>query len=82
VDDQSSTVQNSIIFATVILKSSKSIFKGLFGCKEVGGSKEIGKYNCSLPYLSKHQKRKIRKPLFLFSFLFYTIIFSLLECYS
>jgi len=43
-------------------------FKGVFGCKEVGGSKEMGKYNCSLPYLSKQRKRKIIKPLFLFLF--------------
>ena len=57
-------------------------FSMLFGCKEVGGSKEIGKYNCSLSYLSKHRKRKIRKSFFLFSFLFYTIISSLPECYS
>ena len=56
--------------------------KGVFGCKEVGGSKEMGKYNCSLPYLSKHRKRKIRKLIFLFSSLFYTTIFSLSECYS
>ena len=55
---------------------------GVFGCKEVSESKEMGKNNCSLPYLSKHRKRKIRKSLFLFSFLFYTTIFSLPECYS
>ena len=42
-----------------------SSFKGLFGFKEVGGSKELGKCYFSLSYLSKHQKRKMRKPLFL-----------------
>ena len=56
--------------------------KDVFGCKEVSGSKKMGKYNCSLPYLSKHRKKKIRKPPFLLSFLFYTTIFSLPECYS
>ena len=40
---------------------------------EIGGS---------LLYLSKYQKRKIRKSLFLLSFLFYTTISSLQECYS
>ena len=30
------------------------VFIGLFGWAEVGGSKEIRKYNYSLPYLSKH----------------------------
>ena len=55
---------------------------GVFGCKEVGGSKKMGKYNCSLSYLSNHRKRKMRKPLFLFSCPFYTIISSLSECYS
>jgi len=47
-----------------------SAIQGVFGCKEVGGSKEMGKYNCLLPYLSKHQKRKIRNPISssLFSF--------------
>jgi len=60
----------------------KELMKGVFGCKEVGGSKEMGKYNYSLFYLSKHRKRKIRKFFFLFSFLFYTIISSLPECYS
>ena len=58
------------------------IVYSVFGCKEVGGSKKMGKYNCSLPYLSKHRKRKIRKSLFLFSFLFYTTISSLPECYN
>ena len=53
---------------------------GVFGCKEVGGSKVMGKYNCSFPYLSKHRKRKMRKPLFLFSFPFYTITSSLPRC--
>ena len=28
---------------------------GVFGCKEVGGSKEMEKYNCSFSYLSKHR---------------------------
>ena len=45
----------------------RSLIEGVLGCKEVGRSKEMGKYNCSLSYLSKHRKRKIRKPLFLFS---------------
>jgi len=36
----------------------------MFGFKEVGGSKEMGKRYFSLPYLSKHQKRKMRKPFF------------------
>ena len=55
---------------------------GVFGLKEVGGRKEMRKYNWSLRYLSKHRKRKIRTPFFLFYFLFYTTISSLLECYS
>ena len=55
---------------------------GVFGCKKVGGNKEMGKYNCSLPYLSKHWKKKIRKLLFFFSFLFYTTIFLLSEYYN
>ena len=41
---------------------------GVFGCKIACGSKEMRKYNCSLLYLSKHRKRKIRKPLFSFLF--------------
>ena len=61
---------------------SDIFYINVFGCKEVGGSKEMGKYNCSLHYLSKHRKRKIRKLLFLFSSLFYTTISSLPECYS
>jgi len=32
---------------------------GLFDFKEVGGSKEMGKCHSSLPYLSKHWKRKM-----------------------
>ena len=43
---------------------------------------EIGKYNCSLSYLSKHRKKKMKKPLFLFSFPFYTITFSFPWCYN
>ena len=54
----------------------------LFGFKEVGGSKEMGKCNFSLPYLSKHRKKKMRKPLFLFSLPFYSTISSLPGCYS
>jgi len=44
----------------------------VFGCKEVGGCKEMRKYNCSLPYLSKHWKRKMRRLFFLFSFSFHS----------
>ena len=41
--------------------------EGRVCCKEVGGSKEMGKYNCSLPYLSKHWKKNEKTPfLFLF----------------
>jgi len=36
----------------------------------------------TLPYLSKHQKRKIRKLFFLFSVSFYTITFSFSGYYS
>ena len=56
------------LVSTIVCLAHEHERSGLFGCKEVGGSKEIGKYNCSLSYLSKHRKRKIRKPLFLFSF--------------
>ena len=55
---------------------------GVFGCKEVGGSKKMRKYNYSLPYQSKHRKRKMRKLLSLFSFPFYTITSALSGCYS
>jgi len=44
---------------------------GLFGFKEVGGSKEMGKCHFSLPYLSKHRKSKMRNP-FSFSFFPFT----------
>ena len=69
-------------FSLGVVGLEVEVRKGVFGCKEVGGSKEMRKYNCLFPYLSKHRKRKIRKPLFLFSFLFYTIILSLPKCYS
>ena len=69
-----------IIFLTFLAHHCVTL--GVFGLKEVGGSKEMRKYNCSLSYLSKHRKRKIKKLLFLFSFLFYTTISSLLKCYS
>jgi len=48
------------------------------------GSKELGKCYFSLPYLSKHRKRKMRKPFYtnISSFPFYTNISSLLGCYS
>jgi len=55
---------------------------GMFGCKEVDGSKKMGKYNCSLSHLSKYRKRKTRKTIFIFSFPFYTITSSLSGCYS
>ena len=35
-------------------KSSAMVEVVGYGCKEVGESKKMGKYNCSLPYLSKH----------------------------
>jgi len=50
---------------------------GLFGFKEVGGSKEIEKCHFSLLYLSIHRKRKMRKLFFLISFPFYATIYSL-----
>ena len=44
----------------------KAFTMGLFGFKESERSEEVGKYNYSFPYLSKHRKRKIRKPPFPF----------------
>ena len=78
---------NNWFMLSVVLLASVSKYKQgaiwwLFGFKEVGGSKKMGKCHFSLPYLSKHRKRKMRKPLLLFSFLFYTTIFSLSGYYS
>jgi len=49
--------------------------KGLLGFKEVGESKEMRKCHFSLLYLSKQQKRKVRKP-FSFSLFSFTQSFS------
>ena len=61
-----------------ILSQGQRYIQGMFGCKEVGGSKEMGKYNCSLSYLSKYRKRKNKKILFsfLFSLLHNHFLFS------
>jgi len=55
---------------------------GLFGFKELGGSEEVGSVFSHFRCSSKHRKRKIEKILFFISFLFYTTISSLPECYS
>ena len=55
-----------------ILNLQELFTKGLFGLKEVGGSEEV-----SFPTSAvhpKHRKRKMEKPLFYFTFHFYTII--------
>jgi len=56
--------------------------QGLFGFKELGGSEVVGSVFSYFRCSSKHRKRKIEKVLFFFSFLFYTTISSLPECYS
>ena len=53
------------------------VFFGLFEFKELGGSEGMRSVFSHFRCPSKHQKRKMKKVLFLFSFLFYITIYSL-----
>ena len=55
------------------------------GCLDSRKWAEVRKWECVISHFrcpSKHRKRKMKKPFFLFAFPFYTIISSLLRNYS
>ena len=66
----------------VSLVTSLMFTSGVFGFMEVSESEEVGDVISHFRCPSKNRKKKIEKPFFLFSFLFYTIISSLSGCYS